>query len=93
MAAMMARRAAVKEISRGWTGRPARLPFAAGAARRAAARAVARTSSVAATQAACSWVTRPGDCDRKIGPVEGPAPLIADLTSLRAVSDPSHRHR
>jgi hypothetical protein len=30
--AMTARRAAVQEISRGWTGRPARLPLAAGAA-------------------------------------------------------------
>ena len=86
-------RAAVKEISRGWTGWPARPPLQAGAADAAAARAVARTSSVAVTQAACSCWTRPGDCDRNIGPVDGPAPLIAGLASFRAVSDPSHRHR
>ena len=67
-AAIRVRRQAVNEISRGWTGWPARPPLAAGAARRAAARAVARTSSVAVTQAACSCWTRPGDCDRKISP-------------------------
>ena len=33
-----------------------------------------------------------GQCDRKIGPVEGPAPQMADLASRSAVSDPSHYH-
>ena len=63
----------------------------AGTATAAAARAVARASSTAVTQAACSWVIRAGDCERSIGPVEGPAPLIADLASLRQVSEPAHR--
>jgi hypothetical protein len=88
---MAARRAAVKEISLGWTHCPARLPLRAGAAVRAAARAVARTSSAAVTQAACSWAIMSGQRDRKIGPVDGPAPRIADLASRSAVSDPSHR--
>ena len=78
-------------ISRGWTRWPARLPFRAGTAIAVAARAVARASSVAVTQAACSWAIRAGDPDRSIGPVEGPAPLIADLASFRQVSDPIHR--
>src|ERR1019366_6822147 len=39
---MMARRAAVNEISLGWTGWPARLPLRAGMAMAVAARAVAR---------------------------------------------------
>ena len=91
VAVMAARRAAVKEISRGWTGCPARRPLRAGAADRAAARAAARTSSTAVIQAACSWAIMSGQCDRKIGPVEGPAPRIADLASRSAVSDPSHR--
>jgi hypothetical protein len=86
------RRAAVKEISRGWTGCPARRPLRAGAADRAAARAAARTSSQAVTQAACSWRIRSGQRDRKIGPADGPAPRIADLASRSAVSDPSHHH-
>ena len=80
-----ARRAAVKEISRGWTGCPARRPLRAGAADRAAARAAARTSSQAVTQAACSWRIMSGVRDRKIGPVEGPAPRMADLASRSAV--------
>ena len=67
---MAARRAAVKEISRGWTGCPARRPLRAGAADLAAARAAARASSVAVIQAACSWRIMSGVCDRKIGPVE-----------------------
>ena len=88
---MTARRAAVNEISRGCTGWPARLPLPAGTATAAAARAVARASSMAVTQAACSWAIRAGDADRSIGPVDGPAPLIADLASFREVSDPIHR--
>ena len=32
-----------------------------------------------------------GGADRSIGPVDGPAPLIADLASFRQVSDPIHR--
>lgn len=64
----------------------------AGTATAAAARATARASSTAVTQAACSWVIRAGDCERSIGPVDGPAPLIADLASLRQVSEPTHRH-
>src|SRR5439155_3159784 len=89
--AMIARRAAVKEISRGCTGCPARRHLRAGTAIAAAARAVARASSTAVTQAACSWVTRAGDAERSIGPVDGPAPLMADLASFRAVSEPIHR--
>src|SRR5271170_1226008 len=73
---MSARRAAVKEISRGCTAWPARLPLPAGTAMPAAARAAARASSVAVIQAACSWATRAGDCERSIGPVDGPAPRI-----------------
>ena len=91
MEAMTARRAAVNEISRGCTGCPARRPRRAGTATAAAARAAARASSMAVTQAACSWATRAGDCDRSIGPVDGPAPLIADLASFRQVSEPIHR--
>src|SRR5690349_9801911 len=89
--AMMARRAAVKEIWRGCTGCPARRPRRAGTATVAAARAVARASSTAVTQAACSWAARAGECDRSIGPVDGPAPLIADLASFRQVSEPTQR--
>src|SRR5260370_21515960 len=88
---MMARGAAVNDISGGCTGWPARLPCRAGTAIAAAARAAARASSVAVTQAACSWAIRAGDCERSIGPVDGPAPLIADLASFRQVSDPIHR--
>ena len=33
------------------------------------------------------------DCDRRIGPVDGPAPLMADLASFSRVSEPIHRHR
>ena len=57
----------------------------------AAARAVARASSTEITQAACSWATRAGDWDRSIGPVDGPAPVIADLASFSVVSEPTHR--
>src|SRR5271165_664094 len=89
---MAARRAAVKEICRGCTACPARRPLRAGAADRAAVRAAARTSSQAVIQAACSCRIMSGQCDRKIGPVEGPAPRMADLASRSAVSDPSHRH-
>jgi hypothetical protein len=28
---------------------------------------------------------------QRIGPVDGPAPLMADLASFRAVSEPIHR--
>ena len=58
----------------------------------AAARAAARASSAAVIQAACSWRIMSGVCDRKIGPVEGPAPRMADLASRSAVSGPFHRH-
>jgi hypothetical protein len=85
---MTARRAAVKEICRGWTGCPARRPSRAGTATAAAARAAARASSTAVIQAACSWAIRAGECERSIGPVNGPAPLIADLASFRQVSEP-----
>jgi hypothetical protein len=84
----MARRAAVKEISRGRTGSPARRPRRAGEAIAAAVRAAARASSTAVTQAACSWATRAGECERNISPVDGPAPLIADLATFRQVSEP-----
>src|ERR1019366_4011103 len=84
---MTARRAAVNQISRGGATWPARLPLRAGTATAAAARAVARTSSAAVTQAACSRPTRAGEPERSIGPVDGPAPLIADLDSFRQVSD------
>src|SRR6516165_9558728 len=85
------RRAAVKEIWRGCTGCPARRPRRAGAAMAAAPRAAARASSTAITQAACSWRTRGGEPERSIGPVDGPAPLTADLASFRQVSEPVHR--
>src|SRR6516165_53022 len=88
--AMTARRAAVNEISRGCTGCPARRPRRAGTATAAAARARARASSTAVTQAACSWAIRAGEQERSIGPVDGPAPLIADLASFRQVSEPIH---
>ena len=87
----MARRAAVKEISRGWTGSPARRPLRAGAATAAASRAMARASSVEMTQAACSWAIRAGDAERSIGPADGPDSRIADLASFSGVSEPSHR--
>jgi len=90
--ARAARRAAVNEISRGWTSCPARRPLRAGTARRAAERARARHSPVPQTQAACSWSTRSGLFERKIGPEDGPAPVIADLASFRDVSGPGHRH-
>jgi hypothetical protein len=51
---------------------------------------VARASSTAVTQAACSWAARAGEQERSIGPVDGPAPLIADLASFRQVSEPIH---
>jgi hypothetical protein len=51
----------------------------------------ARASPVAVTQTACSWATRSGDRERSIAPVDGPAPLIADLASFSDVSDPIHR--
>ena len=66
--ASTARRAAVNEISRGWTGCPARRPLRAGAAWRAAARASARHSSVPHIQAACSAAISAGLAERKIGP-------------------------
>jgi len=47
---------------------------------------------VAVIHAACSWRIMSGVRDRKIGPVEGPAPRMADLAPRSAVSDPSHRH-
>src|SRR5437016_5608417 len=72
--------AAVKEIALGWTGYPARRPLRAGAADRAAWRATARTSSLAVIQAACSCRIMSGQCDRKIGPVEGPA-QVSDTSS------------
>jgi len=82
----------VKGISRGWTGCPARRPFRAGSAARAASRATPRVISVAAAQAASSCRARPGDWERSIGPADGPAPSSAVLASRSAVSDPSHRH-
>src|SRR5260221_4197487 len=91
MLASAARRAAVNEISRGWTFCPARRPLRAGAAFRAAARARARHSSVPQIQAACSWAISAGLAERKIRPADGPAPVIADLACFREVSDPGHR--
>jgi len=58
---------------------------------RQAARARARMSSVPQIQAACSWAISSGVAERKIGPVDGPAPVMADFASFRAVSDPAHR--
>jgi hypothetical protein len=88
---MTARRAAVKEISRGCTGCPARRPQRAGIAIAAAAPARAQASSMAVTQAACSWATRAGEQERSIGPVDGPAPVMADVASFRQISEPIHR--
>src|SRR5260370_23981501 len=87
---MTARRAAVNEISRGCTAWPARLPLPAGTAMPAAARAAARASSVAVIQAACSWAIRAGECERRIGHVEGPATLIAALGDFVLDSVPRH---
>src|SRR5260370_6338898 len=90
--ASAARRAAVNEISRGWTFCPARRPLRAGAAFRAALRARARVSSGPPIQAACSAVTRARPFERAIGPADGPAPGITDFAFFMAVSDPGHRH-
>ena len=38
-------------------------------------------------QAACSWATPSGVAERRPAPVPGPAPLMADFASRRAVSD------
>ena len=70
--ATAARRAAVKEISRGWAGSPARRPLPAGAAAAAAARAIARVSSAAVTHAACSWRIRSGELGAEHRPGGGP---------------------
>src|ERR1017187_7969581 len=91
MLARAARRAAVNEISRGWTSWPARRPLPAGAAFRAAARARARTSPVPQIRAACSWSISWGVGERKIGPADGRALVMAVLAFFRAVSDPVHR--
>src|SRR6266542_1066538 len=88
---MTARRAAVKEIWRDCTGWPARRPFVAGVAIVAAARATARVSSTAVVHAGCSWAIRAGEAERRIAPVDGPAPLMVDLASLSVVSEPIHR--
>src|SRR6266536_2197271 len=90
MLARAARRAAVKETWRGWTLCPARRPLRAAAAWRAAARARLRMSSVPQIQAACSAVISSGACERMIGPVDGPAPVMADFASFSEVSDPVH---
>ena len=66
-------------------GCPARWPFLAGTAWRAAARITARTSSQAVIHAACSARIIPGMPERKIGPFDGPAPRMADLSSRSAV--------
>jgi hypothetical protein len=87
------RQATAKDRCRAWTGCPARGPLANGAATAVAERRVARTSPVAIVQAACSESTRSGVAERRIAPVPGPAALMVDLASRRAVSAPSHRHR
>jgi hypothetical protein len=76
--------------ARGWSiARPvAPVPLVSGPA---AARVVARVSSVAVTQAACSWATWSGEAEGSIAPVEDPAPLMVDLASFRAVSEPIQR--
>lgn len=87
------RRAVVNDRCRAATAWPVRGPFWKGAAMVAAERVVAWTSSVATIQAACSWVSGFGLCERRIAPIAGPASWMVDLASRRAVSEPSHRHR
>src|SRR5664280_3440080 len=89
MVVIAVRRAVVKEICRGWMFWPAWDPLLIGVAARAAARVRAWTSSVAHIQAACSWAINSGVVERRIAPVEGPAPWMRDLASRRAVSLPS----
>src|SRR5487761_1561450 len=50
-----------------------------------------RTSWVAVIQAHISWMTWCGVCERRIGPREGPASVIADLSSPITVSTAAHR--
>lgn len=91
--AIRVRRAVVNDRCRAATGCPVRRPFWKGAAMAAAQRVAAWTSSVATIHAACSWRISSGVVERRIAPVPGPAPWMADLASRRAVSEPSHRHR
>src|SRR6266567_4505978 len=85
-------RARVRDRSRQRTGCPARRPFFAGAAARAASRVTPRVISVEAAQAAISWAIRAGLPERSIAPVPGPAPCSGAFASRSPVSDPSHRH-
>src|ERR1019366_2950755 len=89
------RRAVVNDTRAGVAGAFGSLPGAA--VRQAAAPAwIAwqpwmRTSWVAVIQAHISWVTWCGDDERRIGPREGPASVIADLSSPMTVSTAAHR--
>ena len=55
-------------------------------------RAWARTRLVALSQAQNSCRIIAGVVERRIGPAEGPAPVMVDLFSLIVVSEPVHRH-
>ena len=88
---MTARRAAVKEISRGWTGWPGALALAGGHGDRRGG-AGCRAGQLGGGHPGGVFLRdQGGEADRSIGPVDGPAPLIADLASFKAVSDPIHR--
>jgi hypothetical protein len=64
---------------------------AAAAWLRSAAAALARTSSVAASQAQASWMTSRGQPDRRTGPeVRFPTPVIVALSSPNLISAALH---
>ena len=86
------RRAVVNDRCRAATGCPVRGPFRKGVAMAAALRVAARTSSVAAIQAACSWRISSGLAERRIAPVAGSGVVDGRLGlaqgGLRAVPAP-----
>jgi hypothetical protein len=89
------RRPAVNDIRAGVTGvcawRAGPDASWAAAPARAAWQPWMRISWVAVIQAHISWVTWCGDDERRIGPREGPASVIADLSSPITVSVAAHR--
>ena len=90
VAAMMARRAAVNEIWRGRTGWPA-LALAGGDSdgRGGAGGGAGQFHGDHPGGVLLSGQGR--GLERSMGPVDGPAPVIADLASFRVVSEPIHR--
>src|SRR5664280_883200 len=88
---MTSRRVAVNETARAGSGLTGRVGVA-GSGTAAAARPAERVRSVAVSQAQNSWATRSGVRERRIGPRDGPASVMVDLSSLNVVSDPFQRH-